>query len=167
MCRLMTSSEIRELALTPKFWILCHCFSEWLARKYESWFIILWCDLCEFRMENVSHTFTIMLLPIYSFIIPLVARRGYPLGNTGVAHLPGKRHIITCLADGSLRQWDLNINAWIGKVLQDTREKARVIAYEGSSRRPCLEVIFKNDLPLSSAQVIMPSYFRWWSMINR
>jgi len=164
MCRLMTSSEIGELALTSNSWILYHCFSEWLARKYESWFIILLRDLCEFRMENGSHIFTIMLLPICSFIIPLVVRRGYPLGNTGVAHLPGGRHIITCLADGSLKQWDLNINAWIGKVRRDTREKATVIAYEGSSCRPCLEVIFKNDLPLSSAQVIMPSYFRWWSI---
>jgi len=54
------------------------------------------------------------------------------------------RHIITCLNDGSLRQLDLDINAWIGKDWQDTREKARVITYEGSSCRPCLEVIFKT-----------------------
>jgi len=48
----------------------------------------------------------------------------------------------------------------MGKNWRDAREKARVITYDGSSYWHFLEVIFKNDFLLSSAHVILPSYFR-------
>jgi len=81
----------------------------------------------------------------------------YPLGNTGIAHFHGGRRILTCLNDGSLRQWDLDI---MHECARTDEMQGRMMTHEGSSCWPFLEVIFKNDFPLFSAYPIMPSYFR-------
>jgi WD40 repeat protein len=53
-------------------------------------------------------------------------------GHTGyvldVAHLPGRQHIITCSGDASLRLWDLDSSAQIGKDWRDDSEEAGIFA---------------------------------------
>jgi len=45
--------------------------------------------------------------------------RGHTEWVTGIAHLPGGRHIITCSDDGSLRLWDLESGVQIGNDWRD------------------------------------------------
>ncbi|KAG1836758.1 WD40-repeat-containing domain protein [Suillus subalutaceus] len=48
-------------------------------------------------------------------ITPRQTIRGHTKWVNGVVHLPGKRHIVTCSWDSSLRLWDLESGAQIGE----------------------------------------------------
>ncbi|OAX38453.1 WD40 repeat-like protein [Rhizopogon vinicolor AM-OR11-026] len=54
--------------------------------------------------------------------------RGHTDTVYSVAHLPGRRQIITCSEDGLLRLWDTESGAQIGDDWRDEGEKAGVIA---------------------------------------
>lgn len=55
----------------------------------------------------------------------MLRHTGYVLD---VAHLPSRQHIITCSGDASLRLWDLDSSAQIGKDWRDDREETMIFA---------------------------------------
>lgn len=59
-------------------------------------------------------------------VTPRQTMRGHTQFIRGVEHLPGRRHIITCSLDGSLRLWDLKSNAQIGNDWRDEGDEAAV-----------------------------------------
>src|SRR5258706_16211794 len=61
-------------------------------------------------------------------IKPRQTIRGHTRIVRRVAHLPGRRKIITCSEDGSLRLWDLESGAQIGDDWRNEGEKAGVTA---------------------------------------
>ncbi|KIK43449.1 hypothetical protein CY34DRAFT_709681 [Suillus luteus UH-Slu-Lm8-n1] len=52
-------------------------------------------------------------------ITPCQTMRGHTGHVRSVVHIPGKRQIITCSADGSLRPWDLESGVQIGEGWRD------------------------------------------------
>jgi WD40 repeat protein len=56
-------------------------------------------------------------------VTPIKEMRGHTNRVRGVVHLPGRRRIITCSLDGSLRLWDLESGAQIGEDWNDEEEE--------------------------------------------
>lgn len=63
-----------------------------------------------------------------SVVTPRKMMRGHTENVCGVAHLPGGQRIVTCSFDGSLRLWDLESGAQIGKEWRDEGDMAGVRA---------------------------------------
>ncbi|OAX33966.1 WD40 repeat-like protein [Rhizopogon vinicolor AM-OR11-026] len=61
-------------------------------------------------------------------IKPRQTMRGHTRTVCSVVHLPGKRQIITCSENGSLRLWDLESGAQIGDDWRDDGKEAGVTA---------------------------------------
>lgn len=59
-------------------------------------------------------------------VMPYRTIQGHTKRVQGVVHLPGKRRIITCSDDSSLRLWDLESGTQIGKDWQDEGDKEGV-----------------------------------------
>jgi len=60
-------------------------------------------------------------------LTPRKTMRGHTKIVSGVAHLPGGQHIITCSGDGSLRLWDLESSAQIGDEWRDEGDEAGIV----------------------------------------
>ncbi|KAG2038675.1 WD40-repeat-containing domain protein [Suillus americanus] len=56
-------------------------------------------------------------------VVPRQTMRGHTNRVKGVVHLPGERRIMTCSWDGTLRLWDVESGAQIGKDWRDEEEK--------------------------------------------
>ncbi|KAG1785362.1 WD40-repeat-containing domain protein [Suillus plorans] len=63
-----------------------------------------------------------------SAVTPCKTIRGHTKAVTGVAHLPGGQHIITCSFDSSLRLWDIRSGAQVGSEWRDEGDEARINA---------------------------------------
>ncbi|KAG2054843.1 WD40 repeat-like protein [Suillus hirtellus] len=59
-------------------------------------------------------------------VTPCKMIRGHTGAVTGVAHLPGGQHIVTCSHDSSLRLWDLKSGAQIGGEWRDQGDEAEI-----------------------------------------
>lgn len=59
-------------------------------------------------------------------ITPRQTMQGHNSQILDIVHLPGRRRIVVCSADGSLRLWDLESNAQIGDAWRDEGHKADV-----------------------------------------
>ena len=58
---------------------------------------------------------------------PYQTMRGHTRFIGGVAHLPDRRHIITCSGDGSLRLWERESGAQIGNDWRDDGDDEGVL----------------------------------------
>jgi WD40 repeat protein len=63
-----------------------------------------------------------------SAVTPCKTMRGHTKCVFGVAHLPGRKRIITCSEDNTLRLWDLENSAQIGGEWRDKGDKSEIRA---------------------------------------
>lgn len=60
-------------------------------------------------------------------VMPRQTMKGHTERVTGVVYLPERRRIMTCSVDGSLRLWDLESGAQIGKDWRDKEDKKAAV----------------------------------------